>query len=155
MNQKKMDPQVVEELRREAVRHLRFVIGIYKIQLEGGRHFLHEHPESATSWKDDAMVGLLRRPRVSTTVSDQCEYGLLTPGPNGEPTPAIKPTRWASSSPHMLKRLSTRCKRDHIHQHLVGGRAKDAENYSPKIILEILRGMRDTADVEEVWGGRC
>ena len=60
MNHKKMDPQVAEELRREAVRHLRFVIGIYKIQLEGGRHLLHEHPEPATSWKDDAMVRLLR-----------------------------------------------------------------------------------------------
>ena len=147
-----MDPRVVEELRREAVNHLHFVIGIYKIQLENGRNFLHEHPKSATSWKDDVMVKLLRKPRVSTTVSDQCEHGLLTPGPNGESTPAMKPTRWASSSSHMLKRLSTRCKRDHVHQHLVGGRAKDAENYSPKLIIEILRRMRDTADFEEEWG---
>ena len=98
------------------------------------------------------MVGLLRRPRVSTTVSDQCEYSLLTPGPNGKPTPAMKPTRWASSSSHMLKRLCTPCKRHHVHQHLVGGRAKDAENYSPELMIEILRGMRDTADFEEEWG---
>ena len=98
------------------------------------------------------MVKSLREPRVSTTVSDKCEYGLLTPGPNGVPTPAMKPTRWASYFSHMLKRLSTRCKRDHVHQHLAGGRAKDAKIYSPKLILEILRGMRDTADFEEEWG---
>ena len=30
--------------------------------------------------------------------------------------------------------------------------AKDAENDSPKLIIEILRGMRDTADFEEEWG---
>ena len=41
LNHKKMDPHVVEELRQEAVQHLRFVIGLYKLQLGGGRHFLH------------------------------------------------------------------------------------------------------------------
>ena len=152
LNHKKMDPKVVEERRREAVMHLRFVIGIYKIQLEGGRHFLHEHPQTATSWKDDMMVKLLREKRISTTVSDQCEYGLMTPGPNGEPMLAKKPTMWASSSPQMLQRLSRRCKGDHEHQHLVGGRAKAAENYPLDLVTEILRGMRDTADHEEQWG---
>ena len=43
-----MTPARVEELRQEAVRHLRFAIGLYKIQLYGGRHVLHEHPEPAT-----------------------------------------------------------------------------------------------------------
>ena len=98
------------------------------------------------------MVKLLREKRVSTVVSDQCEYGLLTPGPNGEPMPAKKPTKWASSSSHMLKRLARRCQKDHTHQQLVGGRAKQNENYSLDLIVEILRGMRDTADFEEEWG---
>ena len=39
-----------------------------------------------------------------------------------------------------------------MHQHLVGGRAKAAEDYSLELITEILRGMRDTADFEEDWG---
>ena len=34
MNHRKMDPSRVEELRKEAVRHLRFVIGLYRIQLK-------------------------------------------------------------------------------------------------------------------------
>ena len=152
MNHRKMDPNVVEELRKEAVRHLRFVIGLYKIQLDGGRHFLHEHPETATSWNDPSMNKLLKEKRVSTTVSDQCEYGLLTPGPEGAPIAAKKPTKWMSSSPHMLKRLSKRCSKNHVHQQLVGGRAKDAENYPLELITQILRGIRDTADFEDEWG---
>ena len=155
MNHRKMDPSVVEKLRREAVRHLRFVIGLYRIQLSNGRHFLHEHPETATSWSDPAMLDLLSLPKVSSVVSDQCEYGLLTPGPGGVPMAAKKPTRWASSSPHMLKRLSKRCSKTHVHQQLVGGRAKACENYPLELITEILRGIRDTADHEEEWGDEC
>ena len=98
------------------------------------------------------MEKLLRDKQVSTIVSYQCEYGLLTPGPHGEPLPAKKPPKCASSSCHMLKRLSRRCKRDHTHQQLVGSRAKQAENYPLDLIVKILRGMRDTADFEEEWG---
>ena len=155
MNHRKMDPAVVEKRRKEAVRHLRFVIGIYMIQISNGRHFLHEHPETASSWADPAMVDLLSLPKVSSVVSDQCEYGLLTPGPGGVPMAAKKPTRWASSSPHMLKRLSKRCSKTHEHQQLQGGRAKACENYPIELITEILRGIRDTADHEEEWGDEC
>ena len=35
---------------------------------------------------------------------------------------------------------------------MVGGRAKAAEDYSIELITEILRGIRDTADLEEEWG---
>ena len=152
INHRKMDPERVEELRKQAIAHLHFVIGIYRMQLDGGRHFLHEHPAGATSWKDDWMMRLLQHPKVATVTSDQCEYGLLTPDAHGNPTPAKKPTRWMSSSPQMLKRLSRRCKGDHVHQHLVGGRAKAAEDYSLELVTDILRGMRDTADHEEEWG---
>ena len=69
--------------------------------------------------------------------------------------PAKKPTRWMSSSPHMLQRLSRRCTGNHEHQQLVGGRAKAAEDYSLDLISEILRGMRDTSDHEEPWDGDC
>ena len=152
INHRKMDPERVEELRKQAITHLHFVIGIYRMQLDGGRHFLHEHPAGAMSWKDDWVLRILEHPKVSSLISDQCEYGLLTPDAHGNPTPAKKPTRWMSSSPYMLKRLSRRCSGGHVHQHLVGGRAKAAEDYSLELVTEILRGMRDTADHEEEWG---
>ena len=94
----------------------------------------------------------MEHPKISSVVSDQCEYGLLTPNEDGLPTPAKKPTRWMSSSPQVLNRLSRECRGNHVHQHLVGGRAKAAQDYSPELIGEILRGMRDAADHEEQWG---
>ena len=96
------------------------------------------------------MLKLLRQKGVECVVSDQCQYGLTTPGPDGVLLPAKKPTRWASSSPSMLSRLSRRCNNDHVHQHLIGGRAAAAAYYAPELITEILRGMRDTADAEAI-----
>ena len=93
------------------------------------------------------MQALLRQKNVDVVTSDQCMYGLMTRGKNGDLVHAKKPTKWASSSPQMLARLQTRCDKSHDHQHLMGGRAKDAAYYSPELITEILRGMRDTADV--------
>ena len=152
INHRKMDPVRVEELRKEAVMHLHFVMGIYRMQIDGGRHFLHEHPAGATSWNDAWVKRIMQHPRVTSVVSDQCEYGLLTPNADGVPTPAKKPTRWMSTSPQMIKRLSRRCSKTHEHQHLVGGRAKAAEDYSLELVTDILRGIRDTADHEEEWG---
>ena len=152
INHRRMSPEKVESLRKEAVKHLHFVVGLYKLQLDGGRHFLHEHPAGATSWRDPWVVKLQNHPRVKVVVSDQCEYGLLTPDLDGNPTPAKKPTRWMSSSSHMINRLSRRCSKTHQHQHLVGGRAKAAEDYSLELVTEIIRGIRDTADHEEEWG---
>jgi hypothetical protein len=61
MNHKKMDPERVEVPRKEAVQHLHFVMGLYKLQLENGRHFLHEHPATASSWADPLMERLMKQ----------------------------------------------------------------------------------------------
>ena len=107
-NYPKMDPAIVQERKAQGVRHLHFVISLYRIQLDNGRHFLHEHPESALSWADPWMAALLKDPRVKNVVSDQCEYGLVSPDSTGALVPAKKPTRWATTSEQMVKRLSTR-----------------------------------------------
>ena len=132
--------------------HLEFCIELYREQHKHDRYFLHEHPAGATSWHDAWVKRIMQHPRVTSVVSDQCEYGLLTPNADGVPTPAKKPTRWMSTSPQMIKRLSRRCSKTHEHQHLVGGRAKAAEDYSLELVTDILRGIRDTADHEEEWG---
>jgi len=122
LNFPKMDPARVAQIMKEARAHLHFVISLYHIQIADGRHFLHEHPQGASSWKDLRMLRLLKNHLVNVTVSDQCMYGLVTKGMNGEEVSAKKPTQWASTSPQMLKRLSTRCDKSHVHQHLIGGR---------------------------------
>ena len=127
--------------------HLNFMIEIDKAQLEGGRFFLHEHPSTAASWNEDSMARLVSDPRIYSITSHQCEYGLTVPGPNGEPLPALKPTRWISNSQWMIKRLSRRCSKDHAHQPLTGRhKTRPAEMYSLELCVEFLRGMRDTDD---------
>ena len=94
------------------------------------------------------MVELLRHPRVNVTVGHQCQYGLLTTTVKGGQAPAKKPTMFASTSQHMLARLSRKCDRSHAHQELTGGRGAAAAFYPTQLVEQILRGIRDTADAE-------
>ena len=148
LNFPKMPPEKVKEKVAEGVRHLHFVISIYKKQLDAGRHFLHEHPQGASSWTDPWMLKLLRLPGVHTAVADQCMYGLVTHTASGNWVAAKKPTKFATSSVQMASRLGTRCDKQHVHEPLLGGRAAAAALYPLPLITEILRGMRDTADFE-------
>ena len=143
----KMKPEDVHAKLEEGRRHLHFIIGLYRLQVDQGRHFLHEHPQSAMSWKDDWMQDLLRHPRVKTTVSDQCEYGLVTWTNDGGIAAAKKPTRWATTSDQMIQRLSKRCSGKHRHEPLLAGRAAHAAFYHLPRITEILRGVRDTSEI--------
>ena len=52
--QKKNDPEWMkrhDELLAKAVEHIEFCCSLYRYQLRRGRHFIHEHPWSARSWK--------------------------------------------------------------------------------------------------------
>ena len=104
----KMKPEDVHAKLEEGRRHLHFIIGLYRLQVDQGRHFLHEHPESASSWADPWMVQLLQHPRVKSVVQDQCEYGLVTRDSQGKLVAAKKPTRWATTSEHMVRRRPQR-----------------------------------------------
>ena len=119
-----MDPVRVAQIMKAARAHLHFVISLYHIQIAEGRHFLHEHPQGASSWRDPRMLRLLGNRIVNVTVADQCMYGLVTKGMTGEEVHAKKPTQWASTSPQMLKRLNTRCDGIHAHQYFIGGRLR-------------------------------
>ena len=148
---KNPDQNVIKKMIKAGRRHLRFMTTLYRLQIQQGRHFLHEHPASALSWKDREMIALARLPETHVVVADQCMYGLTTPGADGgEPMLAKKPTRFMTTSEHMAKRLSTRCNRMHKHQHLVGGRCADAALYPPGLVKAMLLGIRDTADSESL-----
>ena len=71
MSHKKMDPGRVKVLREEAVQYLHVAICLYTLQLENGRHFLHDHPAAASSWGDPLMERLMKQRGVSTVVSHQ------------------------------------------------------------------------------------
>ena len=51
---------------------LGFAVEIYWLQLEAGRHFLHEHPATASSWREQIVQELRRDKRVGEVIGDQC-----------------------------------------------------------------------------------
>jgi hypothetical protein len=144
LNAQKMDKARWESRLREAEVLLTFAAAVYKMQLLGGRHFLHEHPAGATSWTHPAIVKLLALKGVGAVVSHQCQFGLETTGADGRRAPAMKPTRFMSSAPAVLAALSRRCAGGHVHAPLLGGtRAKDAASYPPELCEAIARGAAE------------
>jgi hypothetical protein len=133
-----------QERRHAAEILLTFAAAVYKLQVSSGRHFLHEHPAGATSWRSPAIAKLLATPGVSAVVAHQCAFGLQTSAPGGGHAPAKKPTRFMSSAPAVLEALSRRCPGGHPHAPLVGGtRARDAATYPPGLCEAIARGAEE------------
>ena len=144
-----MDPSVVAKMLEDGRMHLRFCAKLYRRQLRGNRHFLHEHPATAFSWREPEIDALVNDRRTYAVVCDQCQFGLITPSADKKSQElAMKPTRFLTSSSEMAEGLDKRCDRSHRHQHLVGGRAAAAAFYPLPLVRAILRGIRATADAE-------
>eukprot|EP00972_Heterocapsa_arctica_P038713 5705602-Heterocapsa_arctica.AAC.1 len=62
-----MDPDQKAIMMSPARTHLHFCLKLYNIQLRAGRYFLHEHPATATSWKDPEVINFMRQAGVDTT----------------------------------------------------------------------------------------
>ena len=56
-----------------AVAHMDFCAEIYLYQMKNGRHFLHEHPASATSWAEEKILKVLGNQPVGTVVGHMCQ----------------------------------------------------------------------------------
>ena len=93
INFKKMDREKVREMLHEGRLHLSFVCSIYRMQMKKNKWFLHEHPATAMSWREDDIEAIRRSPFVQTVVGDQCQYGLVTPAAHDKSVmvPALKP----------------------------------------------------------------
>ena len=92
LNRAKMSPQEVARRDVEANTLLHFACEVYRLQLREGRHFLHEHPETARSWADAEIAALLTNPAVGSIVGHQCMYGQRVPAEGGGWLPAKKAT---------------------------------------------------------------
>ena len=66
-----------------------------------GRLFLHEHPDSASSWNENCIKEVLSKFGVGTTVTDQCQFGQRS----REGEPIRKPTRWMSNTVTIFEEL--------------------------------------------------
>ena len=141
LNAKKMGQGEWARRRVEAMVHLQFAVQVYQEQLRCGRHFLHEHPLTATSWSVPEVLALRALPGVGEVVADLCQFGLRSPSPAGGSGPALKPTRFLSSSPAILQNLEKRCRGGHSHVQVLGERAAAAAIYPPGLCRAVLRGL--------------
>ena len=141
LNKWRMDPIKWKALTEKGERHMRFAVKLYRLQAEQGRWFLHEHPNSATSWKMPEMVKLMDELEISKTIAHMCRYGMYSKDHNGIGK-VKKPTGFLTNSPYLRDQLSRKCLGGHRHVQLVGGRAHACQVYPDKLCRAILRGVR-------------
>jgi hypothetical protein len=135
-----MSENEVRRRKVEAETLLEFAIEVYEHQIRHGRHFIHEHPASATSWSYPRMARLREKKGVGEVVGHLCQYGLTTRSGGGR-APALKPTRFLSSAEEVLKLLGKKCSGEHTHQRLAQSRTRDAAVYPPELCRAMLQGI--------------
>eukprot|EP00973_Karenia_brevis_P035276 4865280-Karenia_brevis.AAC.1 len=141
-----MDPAVATEKWNEAIRHLNFCVHLYKLQIRGGRYFLHEHPLTATSWQAPSIKEVMKQYGVIATNINMCAYGMQSTDEQGT-SYVYKPTQFLTNSPAIAEKLADKCSNKtsrwpHRHVHLVNGRAKKAQVYPPGLCKAICHGLK-------------
>ncbi len=139
------DPEAAERFRQElgkARQHIEFCCIIYKLQLAGGRHFIHEHPWGARSWDMKCMQEMVEDRRVIISKADLCQLGLETTDGQGEMGPARNRTGFMTSGWTVAEELQRTCEgKDHVHNPLLERRAKGAEVSPPELCRAMCRGV--------------
>ena len=148
INRDKMDPVEYLKMKEEGRRHLGFACKMYKRQIDAGNYFIHEHPAGASSWNEPNIKQLRNMPGVYCIRADQCAFGLMTPGPDGKPMHAKKPTRFLTNSLAMARMLQRLCDKSHKHQQLSGGRCADAAFYPLELVRAMIRGMSEQGKLD-------
>ena len=124
------------------VGHLYWALDRYEEQMKEGRLFLHEHPAGASSWRLGRVQKLRNTPGVYEVTADLCMFGLNARNAGGGVEgPARKRTRFLTNSWWIAQELNRQCDGSHKHQHLVGGRAKKAAEYTADMCRAICRGL--------------
>ena len=111
------------------------------MQIQAGRYFLHEHPKSASSWKEQCVQRVLGKQNVEAVTGHMCRWGMMSTDEQGEGS-VKKPDTFMTNSPMIAKELSQICNGGHRHVHLVSGRAKHAQVYPEDLCLAILRELK-------------
>ena len=153
----------------DAQKHVKFCLELYEMQRNAGRRFLHEHPNTATSWQMPEVVAYASKSDVETAVCDMCAYGLRAKEEHGEAL-AQKRSKFLKSSSEVCKRINRQCTNkkesgvpcvssptrlqpklqggvsecaagQHRHANLLSGRAKQCQVYSREFCREVCEGI--------------
>ena len=122
------------------MRHLEFSMEIYKIHIDSGIYFLHEHPASARSWQTEVVQDIMHRRGVRVVRGDMCTFEMQQTDSEGIGY-IKKATKFMTNAEYIADRLDQRCKGDHRHTQLISGRANQAEIYPDKLCNTILKGL--------------
>ena len=78
------DPKMMEAELRNGKNHVRFCIEVYRLQLQGRRHFVHEHPEKSKAWDMPEIIELMAHSEVGSVVLHMCAFGMASTDEQGE-----------------------------------------------------------------------
>ena len=106
------------KLIREGKTHLQFCMTLYKIQIENGMYFLHEHPYSASSWKEPCVEEVMSISGVRVIRGDMCAFGMWQDSDNSDEGKELvmKPTGFMTNAEGIARELDEKC--DGYHQHV-------------------------------------
>ena len=111
-----------------------------RLQVDSGRFFIHEHPNSASSWKMPEMTKLMGDINVDKVFGHMCRFGMESKDGQGV-GPVKGPTGFLSNSPLVRNQVSKKCMGGHRHVALMEGRAKACQIYPDKLHRAMLRGI--------------
>ena len=152
LNWGKMIGREKEERMRAARVHLNFCVKMYQIQHDAGRYFLHEHPTSATSWKEPGVMRLANMRGVMKTKAHMCRFGMTQSDKNGKAL-VLKPASFLTNSVCLANALNLTCTGEHRHIRLEGQRVKVAQVYPEELCRATCKGIRAQKDVDSA--GLC
>ena len=144
------------EAQERARVHLTFCVRVYRAQMRAGRYFVHEHPQSASSWRVEEVDQLAQSPVVMKAYANMCDFGMMSRDAEGE-GPVLKPTVFVTNSAEVKKEFSQTCRGCAQHVHLLEGRASAAQVYPPGLCRAVCRGVISQAklDAQDLVSTEC
>ena len=96
------------------------------------------HPRAAGTFP--GMVALMRDLNIEKINARMCRFGMASEDENGSGL-VKKPTSFLTNSEYLRDQLTRKCLGGHRHVHLMGGRAKACQVYTPKLVKAIRKGI--------------
>eukprot|EP00974_Lingulodinium_polyedra_P076611 7415301-Lingulodinium_polyedra.AAC.1 len=125
----KQDSADVEMKMKEAFMHLGFAVFMCIQQDREGRKYMFEHPATAQSFATAILNRLITRAHGTRVNFDFCCFGMTSEDEKGTGL-VKKPTGIITNSAALAKELATKkCRGDHRHVQLMGGRAAACQRY--------------------------
>ena len=158
------DKAAIDKAYEEACVHIRFVVELYREQIEGGRYFLHEHPDGASSWTLKCVEELLKVEGVQRVIGDQCQFGAEAIRGASLGSPIKKPTGFMTNSTAVAAALARRCQgtggrcsrpQGGRHQQCSGQHARDAQVYPKGLCRAVLRGVTEQLRLDDLLKPGC